>query len=232
MPGTSLRKLLPAGVTADSSRSDLLQQMAAASLGTTSAANSTAIALGSTSPGGGGASGVSSKELTDQISSLTTQMSSLSSIQQTQTGATQDNTQALTTNTSSKSSGGSSLGSTLGGIASSFLGGGLTLSPLISGLISLFGGGSSQSPAPPLPFKLPPAVDYNAGISAGSPGQATPVSYGEGGQPQAANSAPQISIQVNAMDSQSFLDHSDDIASAVRQAILTSNSLNDVLSEL
>jgi hypothetical protein len=37
---------------------------------------------------------------------------------------------------------------------------------------------------------------------------------------------------VNAMDSQSFLDHSDDIAMAVKQAILNSSSLNDVISDL
>jgi hypothetical protein len=34
------------------------------------------------------------------------------------------------------------------------------------------------------------------------------------------------------MDSQSFLDHSDDIAMAVKQAILNSSSLNDVIAEL
>jgi hypothetical protein len=61
-----------------------------------------------------------------------------------------------------------------------------------------------------------------------------PVSYSEAGQPrgQAANTSPQVTIQVSAMDSQSFLDHSDQIAAAVKQAILNSNSLNDVISEL
>jgi hypothetical protein len=34
------------------------------------------------------------------------------------------------------------------------------------------------------------------------------------------------------MDSQSFMDHSDEIASAVKAAILSSHSLNDVLAEL
>jgi hypothetical protein len=36
-------------------------------------------------------------------------------------------------------------------------------------------------------------------------------------------------VQVQALDSQSFLDHSDDIAAAVRQAMLTSTTLNDVI---
>ena len=42
----------------------------------------------------------------------------------------------------------------------------------------------------------------------------------------------QITVQVQAMDSQSFLDHSDDIAQAVRQAMLNMSSLNDVVSNL
>jgi hypothetical protein len=39
-------------------------------------------------------------------------------------------------------------------------------------------------------------------------------------------------VQVQAMDSQSFLDHSDDIAQAVRQAMLQSSVLNDVIREV
>jgi hypothetical protein len=38
-------------------------------------------------------------------------------------------------------------------------------------------------------------------------------------------------VQVQAMDSQSFLDHSSDIAQAVRQAMLQSSVLNDVVRE-
>jgi 2C-methyl-D-erythritol 2,4-cyclodiphosphate synthase len=44
--------------------------------------------------------------------------------------------------------------------------------------------------------------------------------------------APSITVQVNAMDSRSFLDHSDDIAHAVREAILSAHTLTDVVSEL
>jgi len=42
----------------------------------------------------------------------------------------------------------------------------------------------------------------------------------------------QITVQVQAMDSQSFLDHSGDIALAVRQAMLQSSVLNDVIREV
>jgi len=41
-----------------------------------------------------------------------------------------------------------------------------------------------------------------------------------------------VIVQVNAMDSRSFLDHKDEIAQAVREAVLHSHCLNDVLSEL
>ena len=48
----------------------------------------------------------------------------------------------------------------------------------------------------------------------------------------APRTAPSISIQVNAMDSRSFLDHSHDIALAVRDAMLNMNALNDVVNDL
>jgi hypothetical protein len=216
--------LLPASSAGSASRSDLLGQLAA-----------------STGSGGGAAGGSSvtglaqssSSDITDQLTSLTTQISSLTSIQQSQISALQDNTQALTQSTTSKTNSGSSVGSTVASGASSFLGGGLSsLSPLISGLLSLFGGGG-QTLAVPAPFMLPSPVQSNAGLTASAPGQVVPVSYGDTGQPRGqSNTSPQITIQVNAMDSQSFLDHSDDIANAVKQAILNSNSLNDVISSL
>jgi hypothetical protein len=60
------------------------------------------------------------------------------------------------------------------------------------------------------------------------------VEYGQTGQPRAlpASPAQQVTIQVNAMDSQSFLDHSEDIAQAVKAAMLSSSSLNDVIADL
>lgn len=218
--------LLPASSTGSASRSDLLGQLAASTGGAT----------------GGGAAGtigsVSSQsttsDITEQLTSLTTQLSSFSSIQQSQISALQDNTQAVTQNTTSKATGGSSVGSTVESAASSFLGGGLSsLSPLIGGLLSLFGGGG-QSLAVPSPFMLPAPAQSEAGITTSAPGQVVPVNYGATGQPrtQSSGGATQVTIQVNAMDSQSFLDHSDDIAMAVKQAMLNSSSLNDVISNL
>jgi hypothetical protein len=44
--------------------------------------------------------------------------------------------------------------------------------------------------------------------------------------------ASQITVNVQAMDSQSFLDHSSEIAQAVRNAMLNMSSINDVVSDL
>jgi hypothetical protein len=217
--------LLPAS-SSGASRSELLGQLVASTGGSAGSGASSSIA--------GGVLQGSNSDVTEQLTSLTTQITSLTSIQQSQISALQDNTQAVTQNTGTKGSSGSS-GSTVESIASSFLGGGLSsLSPLLGGLLSLFGGGGGQTLVAPLPYMLPASVQSQAGLTASAPGQVAPVSSGETGQPraQSANTSPQVTIQVNAMDSQSFLDHSDDIAMAVKQAILNSSSLNDVISSL
>jgi hypothetical protein len=102
--------------------------------------------------------------------------------------------------------------------------------PLVS-LFSSFGGGQSQQPAPLVPFALPPSLNLASTTNNQN------VSWGENGLPRSAGSSgssagQQITVQVQAMDSQSFLDHSDDIAQAVRQAMLNMNSINDVITSL
>jgi hypothetical protein len=221
--------LLPRSSAGGASRSDLLGQLTAST--GSGAGNAGGGAAGDSIAGGATQSG--NTDLTEQLTSLTAQMTSLTSAQQSQISALQDNTQAVTQNTS-KASSGSSIGSTVESAASSFLGGGLSsLSPLLGGLLSLFGGGG-QTLATQAPFMLPAPVQSQAGLTSSAPGQVVPVSYGQTGEPraQSANASPQVTIQVSAMDSQSFLDHSDDIAMAVKQAILNSSSLIDVISDL
>jgi hypothetical protein len=221
-----LENQLPRSVVSSRSPSEVLQQLAV-----TSVAGSSGTGGGSGGSAGGtpGISQGSLQDVTDGLSTLTEQIGNLASVQQSQVSATQDNTQALGQNTTTKGSGGSA-GGTLGGIASSVLGSGL--SPIISGLLSLFGGNSTQNLSAPTPFSLPPAVNYQAGLT--GTGQVAPVDSAQNGQPrtQAANSAPQVTVQVTAMDSQSFLDHSDDIANAVKSALLNSHSLSDVIGDL
>lgn len=121
------------------------------------------------------------------------------------------------------------IGSTLGGA----LGGGLGLAPLVSGLVSLFGGGDSSTPAALPTYMAPLPIHLEAGFSEGG-GGAFGVDAAQGGAPRAMTNSPspQITVQVQAIDSQSFLDHSGDIALAVRQAMLQSSVLNDVIREV
>jgi hypothetical protein len=147
-----------------------------------------------------------------------------------QTQATSANTDALAQNSQAKSSSTGGSVSDVLNTASQFMGGGLSLMPLVSLFSSLFGGGQSQ-PAPLVPFSLPPSLNLESTTNNQD------VVWGENGLPRSAgssgsNAGQQITVQVQAMDSQSFLDHSDDIAQAVRQAMLNMNSINDVVTSL
>jgi hypothetical protein len=187
---------------------------------------------------------LTSQQSQDNLSSALTeaarQVAGLVSTNQTLVDTLQNNTAAVQQNAAGQGSGGSSTASTVESIASAVFGSGLGLIPLVSSLVGLFGGGS-QAPATLLKYAAPAALNLSLADTPGSnngissfPG----VVYGQNGLPQAApqsqapSSSPQISIQVNAMDSQSFMDHSYEIAQAVRSAMLNMNSLNDVVSDL
>jgi hypothetical protein len=78
-------------------------------------------------------------------------------------------------------------------------------------------------------FALPAARNVTAGVSERAR-EAFGIDYGQGGVPRAVM-APQVTVQVQAMDSRSFLDHSQEIARAVRQAMLESDVLQGVVRE-
>ncbi|PYT18483.1 MAG: hypothetical protein DMG59_04230 [Acidobacteria bacterium] len=162
----------------------------------------------------------------DPLAQLTNELHELLLINQTQAHSTQGNERAKTP------SSGSVFG-TIGKAVEGIFGSGLGLSPLLTGLMALFGGGDESEPPALVRFALPPAVSVNAGVSGGAPGIAFPVDYGQGSQvrPVAGGAPAQITVQVQAMDSRSFLDHSNEIAMAVRQAMLESSVLNDVIRE-
>ncbi len=83
-----------------------------------------------------------------------------------------------------------------------------------------------------------------SGLKSGAGSPIAAIDYGQDGMPRPirtatsgnsstpANWAPAVTVQVQAIDSRSFLDHSDEIARAVREAILNAHSLGDVVSEL
>ncbi|MBX5494278.1 MAG: hypothetical protein IRZ15_02990 [Bryobacteraceae bacterium] len=112
---------------------------------------------------------------------------------------------------------------------------GFGISPLISGLLRLFGGGGREEPPPLIPYVPPPPIRIEGGVSAATGDAVFGVDYRQDSLPrlrQAAPVIPQVTVQVQAMDSRSFLDHSEEIARAVREAMLHSHSLNDVVTDL
>ena len=231
MPTSEWQELMGRTGLRELSSRDVVRQLPVLSIGAGTALNSDAASPQGTSRVdlASNVSDSTSRNLAQQMTSLVSQITALNSTQLSQISALQGNTQALTQNTTSRGSGGSAM-STAGGIASSLFGGSLTLAPIISGLVGLFGGGGQSTPAP-APFMLPAPVQYQAGVTGGPSGSIASVDYGQTGQPRQVTSSntTSVTVQVNALDSQSFLDHSDDIANAVKTAILSSNSLNDVL---
>ena len=166
------------------------------------------------------------------------------------------------TRTSSAASGESSggTGSTILSVAETVLGSGLGLVPLVGELFALFGGGGASAPPVLEKYAMPESqsfegADTGGGINAADyddmgrprmysgtpngtrmPGGREAVSAAAAGAGAGASTgtagAPQIQVNVQTMDAQSFLDHSSDIAEAVRQAMLNLSSLNDVVSDL
>jgi hypothetical protein len=195
---------------------------------------------GSLAPVGGGGSA------TYQNSQLAQQMQHLEALSQAETATAEANAQG--TNQAAAEGPQGPGGSSVGSLIEKALGSGLSsLNPLIGGIMGLFGGGGGGGASVPSTFLMPSPVNVNAGISEGAPTQPFAVDYASGGVPKAANlssspsssagssgqgSSGQIMVQIQAMDSQSFLDHSDDIAQAVRQAMLQSSVLSDVIREV
>lgn len=145
---------------------------------------------------------------------------------------------------------------TLTSVASTVLKSGFGLAPLVSGLAGLFGGSDTPAPAPLVKYAMPAAVDFQGAETASGtsgfdydqsgmprayrpgPPAASPATFpatsqaADGTSASAAAPAPQITVNVQAMDARSFLDRSNDIALAVRDAMLNMNAINDVVNEL
>ena len=172
-----------------------------------------------------------------QLTSISEQLQALQAINE---ALMQQSAAAVAASASVVDPGAGSTGSpvldAIGGVLGGGLGGGLGLSSMISGLTSLFGGGDSASAPPSLtPYVRPLPIHLDAGFSDAAGGSAFGVDAAQGGTPRALTGGgvpAQITVQVQALDSQSFLDHSNDIAMAVRQAMLETTVLNDVIREV
>jgi hypothetical protein len=174
---------------------------------------------------------------TEALRLLSTQIDTLRGLYQTQSVQTSENTTAVAQNTRSRAG---EVGSTVGAVAKATgnaVSGSLPLIPIISSIAKLFGFGRDQQQAPALtPFALPDSLDLEGGVIRSGSSAVDGISYGQNSLPRATSqgAARQTSINVNVqtLDSRSFLDHSEDIARAVREAMLNSHPLNDVISEI
>jgi hypothetical protein len=109
------------------------------------------------------------------------------------------------------------------------------LNPIVAGLMKIFGGGGSDEAAATLTkIERPDATRYQGGVSERTGWGMGEIDYSASGLPRAAGSGSpvQVVVQVQAIDSRSFIDHRDEIASAVRQALLESHGLGDVMREV
>ncbi|MGQ9635068.1 MAG: hypothetical protein ACUVXB_12590, partial [Bryobacteraceae bacterium] len=181
------------------------------------------------------------EDLGGSLQTIAGQLEQIRPVAQQQAAALLDNTEAVTANTVTlvSTSTAAAVGEKAKSVAGTVLKG-LTLSPLISGLVGLFGGDKKEEP-PVVRYSSPKPIRLQTGLTGGGTTPIAEVAYDDDGQPRAAGSAaglgpayfgPPITIQVQAMDSRSFLNHSEEIARAVREALLNAHSLSEVISEL
>ncbi len=119
-----------------------------------------------------------------------------------------------------------------GGISSAFGGGLLSAIGGVGGLVSsiagLFGG-SKKTEAPLTLFQLPNSQAQTVFVSSKSAGSAS-LNTSSGGVSGSSNGSSSTTGQ--AVQSQTFQNQSVEIAQAVKQALLNSSSLNDVIAEI
>jgi len=162
-----------------------------------------------------------------------------------------DQTGRIDVASSSSSKSGSSSGGLLSDLGGA-LAAGLGIVPLGLEIASLFGGGPS-TPPPLTRYAMPDSIgfvgstdDSGALTNAGFDQMGQPRSYGTPASQYSTSTVPApsapsnsgsgqsqpVQITVQAMDAQSFMDRSDDIAAAVNKAILSLHPIADTISNL
>jgi hypothetical protein len=91
---------------------------------------------------------------------------------------------------------------------------------------------AANSAVPSADLMATTSAQSSGSISSNSSTSGGPSTPGSGGSASSSQQGQSILVQVQAMDSQSFMDHSNDIAQAVRQAMLNLHSVNDVIADL
>lgn len=180
----------------------------------------------------------------EALRALATELVRARAVAEQQATATTENTAAIVENTSAqlrRSAGGGA--SSVRALARVFTSG-LGIAPLARGIAALFRREEEPQLTPLIRYLAPSPVQFEGYLirknyfsneeSGYGPAGMTSVMQGSGPADSESEGARpvNITIQVQAMDSQSFLDHSWEIARAVKQAMLESHALNDVVMEL
>lgn len=174
-------------------------------------------------------------QLRSTLDSLRDQFNLLVSTTAQQTGAVSENTRAVAENTLALLQTGTKKGSVLGSVFKTVFGSIFGVSPLVSAIAGLFRDDDRPTVSSLTPFQRPVPIHIEARFSASegavSFDNLTPAAVTTSNPPRPSSPLP-IVIQVQAFDSRSFIDHSGEIVQALKQAILSSNSINDILKEI
>jgi hypothetical protein len=173
------------------------------------------------------------------LQAIAVQLEQVRPLSQQQAAALAENTQAVVQNTAERAGQGG-VAAVVTEHAKNFattILKGITLSPLISGLVSWIKGSKAEEPPPLVRYEWPERLKLQAGLSGAGGTTVSEIDYDDSGQPRvvapaASYAVPPITVQVQALDSRSFLDHSEEIARAVREALLNAHALGDTIREL
>jgi len=173
------------------------------------------------------------RNLEGPMAQLAQRLAELAAVSRLQADTVEANTRAVIENSLAKA--GESKGSAAGGIARAvlgFLGSGLGMVRLLG---KLFGTEERPKETAPVRYLAPAPIEWTAALSGG---RLQPLDYGQGLLPRRptgtapAAPMPPVTIQVQAIDTRSFLDHSAEIARAVKEALLRTHTLGDVVADL
>jgi hypothetical protein len=108
----------------------------------------------------------------------------------------------------------------------------LLVSPILRGIFRLFGGEDETESVLLEKFQFPEAVQTDVAAAADVGGVST-LRRNSFGQSTPGNPAPpSIQISIQALDARSILDRGDDIAEALKQAMLSNHDINNQVNEL
>lgn len=107
------------------------------------------------------------------------------------------------------------------------------LNPILGGLLRLFGGGEPEAPALPAAAVRPAAARFELGYESGREGYFL-VDRDERGMVRAGSPAgpPTVVVNIDTIDSRSFLERTPEIAEAVKRVILEAEGMRGIFGPL